>query len=661
MAQIKKSWKFLLVLAILGGLYGAHPYMVARVVAGDDWQGVVPELTSDNLYYMTRAEKAIHGEVMGNHYYATLYKAPSPSFSIADSITGIPHAFLSPFWAAVWNAFLWNAVFAFLLGVLLLQLGFSRGMIVVSLFFVSSYIFWHMNRVTNMQTIFPFSLLFLILFLWTWYHGRSQAAGTHDLNFPIEGSRKLEVPRGDLNFPTQGSWKSKAADVLFTKWEVPLTISWDAPLLLGLFAGFTIYLQSFLFQVIAASLAVGVVLSFILRRMQLARSLIISIATMVILSIPYFLYFHGISDFPVFAETINWFGGVRSHFPSPVVFNSGRWLILLFVWSFLLWLACRRTIGQRRIFSEGSSVGPSLEDVVLTVAIISLGTLGVMVQNIITGVDVAGPSHTSYYIQILLPIGLVLLTFPTIRVLRERGIYVQRILLPLFALLLLLVLYKVFVAIPTKFPSAVVYRPDSASPQYLNDAGNPQYIMPALIALSSLPGTHVIAAPEPLSGYIPLYTGQHVLFSYYGRIFSVSTTENTERWLTTKLGQSLTKEEVTQAYEEFGVGGVPSEVFERNMLARKFCTIVLHSSSCATLIVARVWSDDGTIDQSLWFDYYEKTVRPNVVKYLRRFDVSQVVIDRRFPVPEFLRGQTPWYEDEYYGIYNVTPLYFSSN
>ena len=157
--QIKKSWEFLLVLAILGGLFGAHPYILARIVAGDAWQGVVPELASDNLYYMIRADRAVHGEVMGNPYYATTYDAPSPSFSFADGITGIPYAFLSPFWAAVWNAFLWNALFWLLLGVILTSFDYSRSVIVVSCFVVASSIFEYMIRVTNMQTIFPFFLL----------------------------------------------------------------------------------------------------------------------------------------------------------------------------------------------------------------------------------------------------------------------------------------------------------------------------------------------------------------------------------------------------------------------------------------------------------------------------------------------------------------------
>ncbi|OGZ06573.1 MAG: hypothetical protein A2942_00255 [Candidatus Lloydbacteria bacterium RIFCSPLOWO2_01_FULL_50_20] len=601
MAEVKKSWKFLIVLAIIGGLFGAHPYIVARVVAGDAWQGVVPEFWGDSLNYMTRANAAIHGKIItGNPHYETIYDAPSPSFSAADGITGIPYAFLSPMAATVWNAFLWNVLFWLLVGVILIYLGYSRSMVIVFCFVVASSTFGYMLRVTNMQTIFPFFLLFFILLLLAWHRDRLKTEPKYSYVF------------------------------------------------LGFFAGIMTYLYTFLFQIVAVSLVVGALLALTLGRMRLARSLLASIAIMTAIAIPYVVYFYGIRDFPAFGDTMNYFFAVRSHFPSPGVYFYGRWLVLLFVWSFLLWQARKWTRKSTAVPGEATT-GPSLEDVVLTVATISLGILGVMLENIITGVDLAGIGHANYFGRLLLSLGLVLLIWPTMRVFSEKGAYVRKALL---LLCVLVIAVKVFVMLPGEFPIADRYRVNSAGPQFVRPTGNLQYIRPVLSALGSLPETHVVAAPDLLVGYIPLYTKQHVLYGG-GGIFGVSTIENTERRLTSKLGESLTPEDVIKASDDSGGGG-DSEVMGRNKLARRLCTMLVRSPSCATLIVARIYHTEGLVAPSAWFDYYQKAIRPNVVKYLRRFNVSQVVIDRRLPLPEFLREQTPWYSDQYYAIYDIT-------
>lgn len=612
--QIKKSWKFLVILAILAGLFGAYPYVVARVVAGESWRGVVPEFQGDNLYYMIRANRAIHGEIAGNPYYATTYDAPSLSFSVADSITGMPYAFFAPFGAAIFNSFLWNALFASLLGGLLLCWGYSRSAVTVSVFFVASSIFSHMLRATNMQTIFPLFLLFFILLLVTWARDRLSEGGGY------------------------------------------------SSLFLGCFAGVAPYLHTFLFQIIAASLFVGLALSLLLRRTHLSRSLITSIAVMALLATPYFLYIKELADFPVFAETMNIFGAVRSHFPPLGVYFYGRWAILLFAWSFLLWATKESDIflfsGTQKQRERNPAVVQgftrefSLDDVVLTMGSVSLGTLAVMMANIVTGVDLYGPGHANYFIQLLLPLGFVLLIPQTIRVLLKKGVYIQKIFLLFCSILVLL---KVVATLPAQFPQYSSYNSDSTGPQFVKPAGNPQYIMPALVALRSLRGVHVVVAPHPLSSYIPLYTEQRVLYDIAGGLFSVGAIENTERFFVSRLGESLTEDSVGEEYHDAGDGAY-SDVSARNRFAQKLCSAILHSSSCDTLIVARVYNEDGVIDRSRWFSYYQATLRPNVLKYLHRFDVSEVVIDRRLPIPEFLRTQAPWYSDRYYAIYNITEL-----
>lgn len=604
MVQAKKFWKFLLVLAVLGGLFGAHPYVVARIVAGDSWQGVVPELTGDSLFYMTRANATIRGVMIGNPYYATTYDAPSPSFSIADSIAGIPYSFLSPFGSAVWNVFLWNAVFAFLLGILLLWLGYSRSVVIVSWLIVVSTIFHYMLRATFNQMVFPYFLLFFILLLWTLHRDRTQKAGKRDALF------------------------------------------------LGLCAGLAPYFYTFLFQVIAATLFVGIALALFLRRVQLARSLVISVVIMMGLAIPYLIYFNGIRDFTVFGETMNFLLGVRSHFPSPMVYFHGRWLAALLAWCLLLWFVYTRGVGKRIVVETPRYTA---EDIVLTIGIISLGVFGVMMQNVITGFDIQTVSHANYFINLLLPLGLVLLIWPTIQVLVSWGGATRyKILPPLLIFCVLVVATRVFTTIPGSFPAYSLYHPDSAGPQYVRPAGNPQYTMPVLTALQSLSDAQVIVAPEPLNGYIPLYTRHHVLFSIFGGAYFTGTTQSVERYFASKLGQPLVQSEWAEAYYD-SVGTV-SDVVMRNRVAREFCVAVSRSPSCERLIVARPFIDDEVIPSSVWFDYYQTTVKLNVVKYLHRFDVQQVVIDRRLPTPEFLRAQTPWYGDRYFAIYDITRL-----
>ena len=684
MAEMKKSWKFLVVLAILGGLYGAFPHIAARVIAGSSWQGVAPELTGDSLFYMTRAYRAIHGDIMGNPHYLTPYKNPSPSLTLVDSIEGIPYAFLPPFWAAALDTFLWNAIFALLLGILLLRLGFSRSMIILAWFIIATSMFRYMLRVGHTQIMFPYFLVFFILLLEAWRKDRVKTTGKHDA------------------------------------------------LLLGLCAGLTPYLYTFLFQSVAVSLAVGVALAFLLRRRQLMRSFALSIGVMIAIATPNLFYLVGIMNFPGFGEAMNLMDGVRSHVPPPQIYFFGRWLLLLVAWSLALWLREARVerkkadagkeeaaepslkdrvftisvlslvafgvtlesiitgfdifdpgyaswlvllllvlwsfplwLREVRVARKKADVGkeeaaePSLEDAVFTISMLSLGAFGVMMQMVITGIDIHTVGHINFFVLPLLLLGLVLFIGRSVRALFEKGFYAQKALLLLF---LLVVAREIWSTIPPQFPHPYLnpsfYRSDSAGPQYvLRPAGNPQYIMPALQALRSLSGTQVIAAPEPLNAYIPLYTGQYVLFSYTdGGIYGApDIVEIADRLFTSKLRQPLTRESVAEAYSH--VEEVPNSLIAgRNELVRKLCAMVSRSPSCSTLVVAWPYSGDEEIDHPALFVYYQNIVRPNVVKYLLRFNVSQLVIDRRLPTPELLRGETPWYSDPYYAIYDVTQI-----
>ena len=409
-------------------------------------------------------------------------------------------------------------------------------------------------------------------------------------------------------------------------------------------------MYTFLFQVVAASLCVGVVLAFLLRRTRLTISLLNSIAVMAALAIPYFVYFKGIMDFPAFGETMNLILGIRSHFPSPHLYFYGRWLVVIFVWSFLLWLMHRSGAKNKEAnILKGDILRPSIEDVTLTIAAVSLATLGVMGGNIITGVDIAGPSHVNYFVYILTPLSLILFVPPTARVLLENRSSIKKILL---LLCVLLVVCKVVAIIPEAFTRFEIYRTDSIGPESGLTEDSPQFIMPVLAALRSLPNEQVVAAPDPINSYIPLYTRQRILYhSFYGGIFSVGTIENVERSFVSKLGQPLEWEGVERATADATLINV--EIAARNDLAHELCAIVSSSPSCATLIVAQPYTEGGIIDQSVWFDYYQTAVRPYIVKYLNRFNVRQVVIDRRLPIPEFLRTQTPWYSDQYYAIYDI--------
>jgi hypothetical protein len=605
-ARAKKSWKFLIILAILGGLYGSYPYIAARVVAGGSWQGVVPKFSGDAMAYMTRANAAIHGE-FGNPYYTTNYDNPSPSLTIVDSILGIPYAFFSPFGALLWNTFLWSALLAFLLGVLLLWMGYSRWVIIVSWLILSNTIFWFMLRPGHTQILYPYFLLFFILLLRAWHRDRSPTMGKYDY------------------------------------------------LTLGLCAGLTPYIYTFLFQVVAASLLVGVVFSLLLRRMQLMRSLVSSIMVMIVCIIPYLVYFQGVSGLPAFAETMNDFLGIRSHFPSPQLYFYGRWLMVVFAWAFLLWWTYRKETNREAKISKAGVPSPSLENVTLTIATVSLATFGAMGENIVTGIDIAGPSHVNFFVYIIVSLGLILFIPPTVRVLSRSGSFVQKIPLLLCALL---VVGRVAVMIPEQFPNPTLYRVDRVTLEHAPD-GNFQYIMPALTAIRSLPGSHVIAAPKFISGYIPLYTGQHVLFDSYGRMYVVGTIASVERLLTAQLGQPLSSDDMLQVLQSEAFSYAEpenSEIVARNRLARELCTAAFHLSPCSTLVVAQLFTDDGIIDRSVWLDYYQTAIGPHPLKYLKRFHVSQVVIDRRLATPEFLRAQTPWYSDQYYAIYDITNL-----
>ncbi len=599
----KTSWKFLAVLALIGGLFGAHPYIGARIVAGEDWQGIVPKFTEDSLYYMTRASSVAHEGPTVNPYYTKTYDAPSPSITLIDNILGVPYLFLTPFAAAVTNTFLWSAIFALLYGWLMLLCGFSRKIIFISWLIVVGSIFQHLLRTGHTQIMYPYFLVFFTLLLLMWQ--RSAHAGISD----------------------------------------------KQALVLGVCAGLTPYLYTFLFQIIFASLFFGVALSIILRRMQLARTFVFTLTAMVVISIPYFVYFKEITDLPYFGETMNRYLGVRSHMMSAMVYFYGRWLIVLLAWSFVLWLSYTNDARKKAALFPASTSGPSLESAILTIAATALGTLGVMVGNLVTGFDVQGISHAYYFVHVLLPLGLIFYALPTFVILKKHGVYVQKIILVLCVLILV---QRVASTIPPELPKPFLYRIESPGPQPTRLEGNPQYLMPILTAIKERQGTRVVLSPEPVNGYIPLYTGKHVLFNFYAGMYLVGNIESVERSFASRLGKQMTRVEVEQAYYDAEL--LNTEVQQRNRVARELCVLVSTSPRCATLVVAGPYDPKGVINQTTWYDYYERTVRPNVLAYLHAYGVTDVVVDRRGSVPELLHGERPWYEDEYFAIYDITLL-----
>lgn len=600
---VKNSWKFLAILALVGGLFGAYPYIGAQIVAGSEWQGVVPKFTDDSLYYVTRANSVVHEGVMVNPYYAKEYSTPSPSITLVDYILGVTHLFLDPFTATVVNTFLWSSVFALLFGTLMLWLGFSRKIIIIAWLIVVGSIFWHMIRTGHTQIMYPYFVAFFLVLLFSW---KSQKDSPSNL--------------------MQG-------------------------IFLGTCAGLTAYLYTFLFQIIFASLFFAALLSLVLRRKEAVRLFVVALVAMIVISIPYLLYFKGVTDLPYFAETMNRYLGVRSHMLSAMVYFLGRGLILLLVWSYLLWVAHDSEVRQKTGVADKVHLEPSLEAVILTIAAISLGTLGVMSGNVVTGVDVQAISHAYYFVHILLPFGLIFYARATYRVLKKSGAYAQKLII-LFCSIM--IIYEVAIAIPPQFPKRYLYDTENLGPQPTRLVGNPQYIMPALQAIKDLPNERVLLAPEPINGYIPLYTGKHVLFNFYAGMYLVGTTESVERSFASHLGKPLTKEEVTTAYYDSEL--LNTEVQQRNRVARKFCSKIFNASRCAELIVAGPFSSDVVINDAVWFDYYQVAVRPNFLSYLHHYNVTDIVVDVRLPLPQLLEDSTPWYQDKHFAIYNLPLL-----
>src|SRR3989344_9098173 len=323
MTWIKKH-RTVLALCAIAALLALIPVFNIWRGIGAQWQGVIPGYGDEGLYY-----NQIHEIAEGNFWYGNQYlmehsDGPPSVIFAGHWLAAIPLWIGFPFVPAMYfNNVLWSIIFVLLGYWLLRELSLPKILSAAGSLFSYLTCYGLVLRPSSRQEVYPFFLLFFIALI-----------------------RFLKKPE-----------------------------EWSSIIFLGLAAGATFYVFSYLWQTVVITLGLLALYALYMRAWSLLRSTLLASAIGGVLGLPPLLYMFYLSKtYPYFLESIARFGLVDTHLPMAEVVYSGGWIgLMLLVVGFVLW--------RLPSLREADAFGV----LVVFVAVSGLGLWIMQGSNLITG------------------------------------------------------------------------------------------------------------------------------------------------------------------------------------------------------------------------------------------------------------------------------------
>ncbi len=550
------------------------PYVEVRVLAGDSWRGILPELVGDAQFYISRAMVVSEGYIFGsNPYFLEHIGEQFPSTPFPDMLAALPF-FLGfpPLFAVLLNFFLWCLVYVSLLFLLLKSLGISsRGSVIgASLILLGTYSY--VLRQTSMQIYLPVYVLFLLLL---------------------------------------SEWLAKRDFRLAS--------------LLGSLVGGTVFVYPHLFVLVASTWAVIFVHLFVRRREHLPQYFWAS-ACAALFVVPFAIFaFFGAKD-QFYHETLLRYAPLFSHLPQIEEYYYGRWILV----GVTMCIIFRKSCADNRM--------ASVFDFLL---ICGTGILLALVSSNITGVDFENATHVGRFAMFWVFLSVVIVFF--CRTPLSRDFFGKRLFLRIVALgLFFLLALEAVLSLPRSL------QPLNMSREVVLEVESYSGVFDWLSAQGE---RSVVLASERMSGYIPIETGNPILFNRYGLGYFASNREIEERWLLSRFPSPVDIDLIERSANDFWSGG--KLFYTRNAeLWFSVCKKLTSGERCIS--PPPTYNDaDHSRFREMEKEYREKIlVRP--AESLRAYHVRFVVVPNA--QAQRMEEVVAWsmvYADQYFTVYEV--------
>jgi len=582
-----KTHKILLGLLVAAMLLSLIPVVQAWLVIGDEWRGVPQSYTDEILYYSRITEAATGNIFFGNPYLLEHRFSPPLVIFVSDVLAAIPLLLGVPLVPAlVLNFMLWSMIFCGLYYWLFREFSLPKWLSASGALFGYLQSYDGVFRASVRQEVTPFLFLFYIAFI-----------------------RFLKRPD-----------------------------EWWSAIVLGLSAGVTFYIYSFLWQTAVATLGLLALYALVSKEWLLLRRTLVASVLGGVIGSPAFLYTIWVTHQPYFWESMNRFGLVNTHLPMAEVVYSGAWVGVVLV----IGAALYRLIPAIR------------EDRTSRVVMLFLGVTGLALwilqgSNFFTGQLLEIGEHIRRFIVLWLPLATILTAALAWRY-REHLRSVSRWLVTLMCAVLvcanLYFCYKyltLFIHAPERRDAWVEQQQYAAPLQWL-EAHEPEPVV-------------VWGNPHDYSTFhVPALTRHYVLYVEQAQFMLLSNDEIRERYLVSSYFDPITpqtlKDDIYAYVGRANAYHLPKTI-ERGI---KICHILHFYNSgkdCGT-----VPTPVGLLGEKFFENLAAKfttDIRSHIAEYLKKYHVSYILKDIKLDPqyhPEEL-GAALVYSDDRFDLYRL--------
>ncbi len=548
------KYKHLFTAALICIIFALLPFVCIYIIGNGSYPNIPLEITDDSLYYFTRAIDVSSGHLfIGNPYIFEHKDSVSAAFFVADWIWAMPLLLgFSIFWTIVINQIFWFIVFGLLLYWIFSLFFIPQKISFLAIIFCTFLSYWYLSRPVAMQVVFPFFLGFII----TLYYF-------------------IKDPN---------SWKNR---VFF-----------------GVCAGFSLYIYTYLAEIIALIFVFIFVFS-LLERFKKWRGIFYSGLLSLILALPFLGYTWLQINTEFYSETLVRLGLLYTH----MIGGAGLFYFILSVF-LCIWI-----YKSKSYFSDTEFYFLEIISGVLAITVIS---------NIFTGIDFELAVHVGRFIDLWLTIAFIVIIYRLkFQDIKKNKIFVLFLTLPII-LLSHLFIYEIN-----------IWRSIDK-----NLFANEAYEAPLLWLKNNTSKESVILANDSFSEYVYLISGNYVLFSPYVSFQVMSNKEVEDRYLASRIFDDLSLEQIRDDFRKFA--GVGNAIHQANLLNRpgRLCFVVkniLDNIDCPSLVNPHDLKGESYFEDMK--SNYDALVK-NPKETLKKYHVSHIVIDEqndKWIIPKSLR------------------------
>jgi len=382
-------------------------------------------------------------------------------------------------------------------------------------------------------------------------------------------------------------------------------------ILLGIATALSGYIYTYLAQIIFVAFCIALIASFF-PRFKEYRFLWFSATIAGLLSIPFLLYTWKQVHHPFYFETMARIGLVHTNMiGTPAV-----------LYSFLILLSLLLVYLHRDKFSNAE---------LYLVVSFSLGLIIATLSNVFTGVDLETALHIGRFTEVWIAVMFI--------------VFFQKVRGGLFWLYAVLAVSFFLLQIQPWGNIPAVARSHMLSKE--------PYIETLNWLKNNTPEESVILADDSLSGFIPLFTSDYVLFHPHASLQIDSDMAVQDRYLSSRILGDLSVQDIKNDMPKYAGNGLSTHrymVYNRNVKVCKLLRFNLFGKNCGEIQTSASFAGEKYFtDMKDRYDVFKKTP----LSILQKYNVSYIILDKqndRWKLPILLKLE--WSNDRF-AIYKL--------